>query len=163
MTKLTTLAAALALVALLAAPALSQDRMGGKAAATECDLKTVEKAKWCEKCDKVLGASDIDKDGKHKGDCNGKAKDIELCIKKHFCCEQCGVDVNKAGTCPCGKKFEEKNESCKVIYICTGCEGRSPVAADIKHDEDKHKESKKAKAAKRTCEESGNGRHVAAK
>ena len=75
--------AMLATAGLLAGPACSQDRTK-KAATGDCDLKSLEKAKWCPKCDKVLEAADVDKDGKHKGDCGEKAKEIELCVKKCY-------------------------------------------------------------------------------
>ena len=77
--------AMLATAGLLAAPASSQDRNPKKAATGDCDLKSLEKAKWCAKCDKVLEKDDIDKDGKCKKEgCGEKAKDIELCVKKCF-------------------------------------------------------------------------------
>ncbi len=77
--------AVLATAGLLAGPASSQDRGGKKPAATgDCDLKSLEKVKWCPKCDKVLEAADLDKDGKHKGDCGEKAKEIEQCVKKCY-------------------------------------------------------------------------------
>jgi hypothetical protein len=76
MRKALTVLTAMVAVALVAG---AQDRGGKKP--PECDLKSVEPAKWCEKCDKILEKGDIEKD-KHKGDCGGDVKNIELCVKK---------------------------------------------------------------------------------
>ena len=84
-----TMLAAIAVVAgpaLLAGPALSQDRGGKKPPSGDCDLKNLEKAAWCEKCDKILEKGDI-KDGKHAGDCDTKVKEIEQCLKKFYAAE----------------------------------------------------------------------------
>ena len=69
---------------LVAGPALSQDRGTKKPAASDCDLKTLEKVSWCPKCDKVLEKGDI-KDGKHSDkECGTATKEIELCVKKYY-------------------------------------------------------------------------------
>jgi hypothetical protein len=58
--------------------------------------------------------------------------------------------------------MEEKSDKARVVYVCEGCDGRSPVKDDIKHDEEKHKD-KKEKKIKKTCEKSGATPHVSGK
>ena len=58
--------------------------------------------------------------------------------------------------------MEEKIDKSRVLYVCEGCEAKSPVQADVKHDEEKHKD-KKEKKIKKTCEHSGTAPHVAGK
>ncbi len=57
--------------------------------ASDCTVGQTEKAKFCEKCDRVIDAAKakdkIDKEGKCK-ECSEKVKDIEQCVKKCFDC-----------------------------------------------------------------------------
>ncbi len=149
------LSAAAALLA--AGPALSQDRDGKKP--PECDLKTTEKVAWCPKCDRVLPAEELDKDGNHKGDCATKAKEIELCVKKIYAC--CRVESVEPGKCLCGKPLVEKADRAKVLFQCPVCGGKSPVETDVLHEEGKHRENPEMKV-KRVCEKSGISPHIAA-
>jgi hypothetical protein len=154
---------AMALAALVAAPAMSQDRGGKKPPdmTGPCDTKQTEKVKWCPKCDKVLEKADIEKD-KHKGDCGEAAKEIELCCKKLYACgcggSCCQVEQATPGKCSCNKPLKAKDDKCKVMHECETCGAKGPVAADVQHDEEKHKD-KKEKKLKRTCEKSGAAPH----
>jgi hypothetical protein len=66
---------------LLMGTGLAQDRGKDPLKDTGCDLKTLEKGFWCEKCDKLLEKSDL-KEGKHGAEgCSEKHKDVEVCVK----------------------------------------------------------------------------------
>ena len=152
-------------VALIASPALSQDRGGKKPEG--CDMKSTEKAKYCPKCDKVLDKDGVDKEGKCTAkDCGTKAVEIELCVKKHFCCgcggSCCTVDQATAGKCKCNKPLKEETDKCKILQECEVCHEKAIMENLVKHNDDLHKE-KKDKKCKKVCEKSGTAPHVAAK
>ncbi len=58
--------------------------------AAPCDLKKLESAQWCEKCDKTLEKEAI-KEGKCKA-CDVKVKKIEICVRPFFECACGGGD-----------------------------------------------------------------------
>lgn len=49
-----------------------------------CDVKTVEKGKWCEGCKELLEDKDIEK-AQHKGkDETHTVVEVDVCVKKYF-------------------------------------------------------------------------------
>lgn len=76
---------------------IAQER-GAGAKSNDCDLKTLEKGKYCAKCDKLLEKDDCDKDGKCKT-CSEKPVEVEVCVKKFYAAD-CHPDKtsDKPGT-----------------------------------------------------------------
>jgi len=129
-----------------------------------CDLKKLEPAPWCEKCDKVREKAEI-KEGRCAVEgCDTKLKKIELCVRALFVCACggdgcCRVEQEKPGKCRCGVPLADKSDRARVLWVCEGCEAKHPVKDEVKHDAEKHKDPAVKNTLKKTCEKSGRGVH----
>ncbi len=54
----------------------------------------------------------------------------------------------------------DKSDRARVIYVCEGCEAKSTIKDELKHDNEKHKDESLKRTVKKTCERSGRGMHV---
>lgn len=134
---------------ILALPLSAQD-MGVEAVDDEkpCDLKTIEKTKYCESCDAIDPKCD-DK-GECKG-CGGGVTEVDVCVKSYCKCSACKNPCE--GDKPCCKDAtcETVTIKARIVFLCEGCGMSGDKEGDCAGDECK----KAGKKVKKTCDNSG--------
>lgn len=128
----------------------------------KCDLKKLDKGKFCETCVKLREKEEL-QDGWTCKDCTKKVKECEVCIKDYWECSKCKSVAFKEGHCAadCCKadkvKLEKKTSKCRVIYRC---KGTCMATFETKKKCDNKECSGKGKDFEKSCEESGRPPHV---
>jgi|GEM_PF-4867354 len=128
----------------------------------KCDLKKIEKGKYCETCAKLREKEEL-KDGWNCKDCSNKVKECELCIKEYWECPKCKATAFKEGVCAADGcksekvKLEKRFSKCRVLFRC---KGTCMATSDTKKKCDNKECSAKGKEFEKSCEESGRPPHV---
>ena len=129
------------------------------AAHGKCDVATVEKASYCEKCKHVLDKDKLNDKGECKH-CKVAAKEIDVCVKKSYECAHCKVVSTEPGKCEkCQKDLTEEISKCPVVYRCPKCKYTAAEAGKCAANCCKDKDVELEKS----CEKSGKAPHVAKK
>ena len=120
-----------------------------------CDVATVEKAAYCEKCKMVLDKEMVDDKGECKH-CKVATKEVEVCVKKGFECPGCHMWGKEAGKCEhCKKDLVEKTSMARVVYKCPKCKYHADEAGKCTAACCKDKDV----ALEKSCEKSGHAPH----
>ena len=132
----------------------------------KCDLKKLEKGKYCETCGKLCEKEDLQEDAWTCKACAQRVKVCDVCVKEYWECPECKGTAFKEGTCAtegCKSKrikLEKKLSKARMIWRCRGT---CMQIADAKKSCGNPECSHKGKDYEYTCSESGRPPHVKAK
>lgn len=119
--------------------------------AKPCDLKTIEKAKYCAKCDQIDPKVD------DKGLCDGqKVTEVDVCVKTCYACTGCKKKSPVDEACCKGCVKEKTVVKSRVVFQCEGCGALGEKEGDCAKDEC----AKAGKKIKKTCAKSGECPHI---
>lgn len=122
--------------------AISTLGKGNRKKEKKCDLKKIEKAYWCEKCDNLISV-------------NNK---VDICVKTGYACKNCNKESFRKVKCSgCKQEMEKITVKCRVNYKCKSCDYTQDKPGKCQQD----KEAKcYGKPLIRICSNSGTFPHT---